>query len=74
MLRNPLAKLTRMPMRLCSTVVGLLDSHRGQAFAEYAIMLSLLVLVLITALASFGHSVSLFLIDAACYISLRGGC
>ena len=52
----------------------LLTSERGQAFAEYAFLLSLITLIVIGALVTFGQSVSLFMLDAACYVSLAGGC
>ena len=68
MLRNCLHR------RVLLAAPRLRAAHRGQALAEYAILLSLVTLAVIGAIVTFGQGVAQFLLDIACYIGLSGGC
>ena len=67
-------KLRRLYQRAHDVIAGRPMSQHGQAFAEYALLLAVLVLAMIGVLMSFGQSVGQFMLDAACYGGLGRGC
>jgi Flp pilus assembly pilin Flp len=68
------AMLDCLHRRMLLAAPRLRAAHRGQALAEYAILLSLVTLVVIGTIITFGQGVAQFLLDTACYIGLTGGC